>query len=145
MLKIYTSVSKIDNGKDTINKINLFFNNNKGDIVITPEIESLMLKIDNAKVEGDNIINDFGKCDISNLSTGVKALILMLTFKDRFNYDITCCGPNILEKAFDIMDKYNIDAVLNHIDIPFKVKYAVNVNNNPVKDLISGIVIGVKS
>lgn len=46
MLKVYTDANKISNNKQTIDKIRRFFDNNKGDIVITPEIANIIVKID---------------------------------------------------------------------------------------------------
>ncbi len=149
MLKIYTNKNKINNNKETIEHINAFFDIEIKHNKLTNEMMQYMDKFDNAKIVSDNIIiTPFGACNLKNLSAGTKTIILMLYFKDKFNFDVTSCGPNILIDAFKIADKFNISLVLRHTDIPFDIECdSLFVDDEAITDgfIIENILKGVGS
>lgn len=138
MLRIYTSADKINNGKETEVIINKIFDTRIGYKNIDEEIKAVMKEIDGAELLGTDgaIKTDLGVCSIKQLSTGVKTVILMLVYKDRFNYDVTSCGANVLPKVFEVAERYNISLVLRHTDIPEKDDLLTPINSLMVDDKI---------
>lgn len=138
MLRIYTSADKINNGKETEVIINKIFDTRIGYKNIDEEIKAVMQEIDGAELIGTDgaIKTDLGVCSIKQLSTGVKTVILMLVYKDRFNYDVTSCGANVLPKVFEVAERYNISLVLRHTDIPEKDDLLTPINSLMVDDKI---------
>lgn len=138
MLRIYTSADKINNGKETEVIINKIFDTRIGYKNIDEEIKAVMKEIDGAELIGTDgaIKTDLGVCSIKQLSTGVKTVILMLVYKDRFNYDVTSCGANVLPKVFEVAERYNISLVLRHTDIPEKDDLLTPINSLMVDDKI---------
>jgi hypothetical protein len=137
MLNIYTH--DIQNGKETIRNIDTVFKFNliSGKLAITDEMKTYIKQIDNAEIVSDTeMITDFGRCSINNLSTGVKTVILMMMYKDKYNFDLTFCGKNVLYKAFELADKYGIDIIIRHIEIPDNTDYTFKINNRIVNSYL---------
>lgn len=138
MLRIYTSADKINNGKETEVIINKIFDTRIGYKNIDEEIKAVMKEIDGAELIGTDgaVKTNFGICSIKQLSTSAKTVILMLVYKDRFNYDVTSCGANVLPKVFEVAERYNISLVLRHTDIPEKDDLLTPINSLMVDDKI---------
>ena len=140
MLRLYTDKSKINNGKETEIIISKIFNARIGykDICDSNEIKAVMQEIDGAELIGTDgaVKTNFGICSIKQLSTSAKTVILMLVYKDRFNYDVTSCGANVLPKVFEVAERYNISLVLRHTDIPERQSLIVPIDDLMLDDKI---------
>ena len=120
MVHIYTDKNLTE--KPVIDKNKSYFALKVGIAGIKENGIECIRKVDNAElIEGtDMVLTPFGKTQVENMSTGCLTLLNLLYVKDNsldFGVDVTGCGANALDLAFEIADGTGIPLVLRYLGV----------------------------
>lgn len=121
MVRLYTNKSFLD--VPVIDKNNSYFMVKVGVRGITDAGIECIRKVDNAELIDRSIgtvATPFGVTSVENLSTGCQTLLNLLYVRDNHlsvGVDVTGCGTNALDIAFEIADGTDIPLVLRHLSV----------------------------
>lgn len=140
MIELYTTVKKIPSMYKLIVYPDAVFDTEMGDIgKLTKEELMLIEELEGLKfVEGSSGLLEgrLGRTSLENISTGLKT-VLILSYMGRNNkqgfcVNITECGPNYLDYAFEYAYKGGIPVLLRHKFVLGTKDREIMVNGNKV-------------
>lgn len=127
MLFITTDYNKVH-----IKDVEAYFNNIVDKSVFNNKICKYIIKyVDSAVYLGNDIVETpLGKTTIDNISTGCKAVLLIVTLcKNKTYIPITECGINAIKCIFDIANRLDLYAYTNYGFVMDKdIKCIINGN-----------------
>lgn len=101
------------------------------------DVIQIVKDIDNSELKGQCVISPaLGSIAVTQISGGVKALILLLKSSDDFKLDFTSIGQNCVSWLVDIVKRRDIMVYMNGIDLTFRgysIK-ALCLNDNEVTE-----------
>ena len=123
MIRLYTSLTDVKNGKGTLINNDSYFNNKITASELDEQCEKWLLKIDEAVIidrKLGSVKTPYGLTNIESLSTGLKTLInvyMCIKRGIKYNVCITECGVNVLNELFKIANNTGMELLITSIEV----------------------------